>query len=234
MCQILIRVNCPHCTSSAVVKNGRKANGSQNFRCKDCRRQFQHHYRYNGADPAVKQQILQMLRRNCGIRDIQVLLKVSRWCILRTLCLFASTCRISPSRKQYASVQVDELWSFVRRRKRGKYWLIYAYAPENDEIIGFVCGSRSERTVRKLYQQLENVEIAQFCTDDWKSFKAVFPQHKHLVGKQYTKNIEGVNTCLRARNRRLARRTTCFSKSKVNHEHALTLCIDYRNSNHTF
>ncbi|MBC3541489.1 hypothetical protein H7U12_17475 [Rufibacter sp. H-1] len=41
------------------------------------------------------------------------------------------------------------------------------------------------------------------------------PQDRHRVGKAYAKNREGVNTCLRARNRRLVRKTTCFSKRKV-------------------
>ncbi|QMU28136.1 hypothetical protein HUW48_08800 [Adhaeribacter radiodurans] len=48
-------------------------------------------------------------------------------------------------------------------------------------------------------------------------------------GKAYTKNIEGVNTCLRARNRRFVRKTTCFSKKKENHMTSLNIMFNYRN-----
>jgi IS1 family transposase len=40
----------------------------------------------------------------------------------------------------------------------------------------------------------------------------VFREENHPIGKPFTKHIEGVNTSLRARNRLLVRKTTCFSK----------------------
>uniref|UniRef100_UPI003898F511 IS1 family transposase n=1 Tax=Catalinimonas niigatensis TaxID=1397264 RepID=UPI003898F511 len=56
-----------------------------------------------------------------------------------------------------------------------------------------------------------------------------------MVGKRHTKHIEGVNTSLRARNRRLVRQTTCFSKNENNHLSAINLMINYRNqTHHTF
>jgi insertion element IS1 protein InsB len=33
-------MNCPSCQSSKIVKNGLIHNGKQNYRCKDCGRQF--------------------------------------------------------------------------------------------------------------------------------------------------------------------------------------------------
>lgn len=89
-----------------------------------------------------------------------------------------------------------------------------AVNPENDEIVAYVTGDRSSKTVKKLYKKLEHLEIDEFCTDDWLAFQKVLPAHKHKVGKKYTKNIEGVNTCFRAGNTRLVRQTTCFSKKK--------------------
>ena len=133
---------------------------------------------------------------------------------------------------------MDELWSFVGKRKKGKYWLIYAYCPETDQILAYSFGSRSAKTVKELYKKLEKVQIDEFCTDHWKAFAKVVPDEKHTIGKEYTKNIEGVNTCLRARNRRLARKTTCFSKKKENHLAALNIMFNYRNNqkikHHTF
>ncbi|WP_192825323.1 IS1 family transposase [Rufibacter sp. LB8] len=107
---------------------------------------------------------------------------------------------------------------------------LYAYCPETDEVLAYSCGPRSAATVRKLLKKLEKAHIGEYCTDHWRAFAQVIPTEKHKVGKAYTKNIEGVNTCLRARNRRLVRKTTCFSKKKENHDASLNLMFNYRNN----
>lgn len=236
MFEVHIKINCPHCQSSKIVKNGKKKNGSQNLLCRCCEKQFQPAYQYKGADPAIKQSILRLLERNNGIRDIEQILKVSRNCALRTLLRHGKAMRIKPARKHYKSVQIDEVWSFVGKRKKGKYWLLYAYSPQADEILADVCGSRSAKTVRALLKKLKEVAIDQYGTDHWKAFAQVLPPEKHQRGKADTKNIEGVNTCLRARNRRLVRKTTCFSKKKENHIASLNIMFNHRNKtkHHTF
>jgi transposase-like protein len=52
--KVLTKVNCPHCQGTKVVKNGHKKDGTQNFLCKPCGKQFQQAYRYKGADPKTK------------------------------------------------------------------------------------------------------------------------------------------------------------------------------------
>ena len=229
MFEVHIKLNCPHCQSSKIVKNGKKKNGSQNLLCRSCKKQFKAQYEYKGADPAVKALILRLLERNSGIRDIAEVLQVSRRCVLHQLLRQGNQLDIKPALKQYKSVQIDEVWSYVGKKKKGKYWLIYAYCRENDEILAYSCGSRSAKTVKELLKKLKHVQIEQFCTDHWKAFAKVLPAEKHIAGKAYTKNIEGVNTCLRARNRRLVRKTTCFSKKKENHLAALNIMFNYRN-----
>ncbi|WP_192825286.1 IS1 family transposase [Rufibacter sp. LB8] len=129
MFEVLIKINCPHCQSSKVVKNGKKKNGAQNLLCHSCRKQFQATYQYKGADPATKQLMVRLLERNNGIRDIEALLGVSRKCILDNLCRQGSRLSIAPARRCYESVQIDEVWSYVGRRRKGKYWLCMPTAP---------------------------------------------------------------------------------------------------------
>jgi insertion element IS1 protein InsB len=229
MCEILIKLNCAHCQSSKVVKNGKKKNGVQNLLCRSCGKQFLANYCYKGANPVIKKLIVRLLERNNGIRDIESVLEVSRQCVVNRLMRESESISIAPSRRYYQSIQIDEVWSYVGNKKKGKYWLFYAYSPEYDEILAYACGSRSAKTVRALLKKLKEVEIDQYCTDNWKSFTKVLPVEKHMIGKEYTKNIEGVNTCLRARNRRLVRRTTCFSKKKENHQASINLMFRYRN-----
>ncbi|MDR3174056.1 MAG: IS1 family transposase, partial [Treponema sp.] len=48
---ITIDIKCPHCHSANVTRNGKKSKGKQNYRCKDCGRQFipDHERTYNGT-----------------------------------------------------------------------------------------------------------------------------------------------------------------------------------------
>lgn len=235
MCEITLKVTCPHCQGTKVIKNGHKKDGTQNFLCKDCRKQFQSVYKNNGANPITQQRIVSMLLRNSGIRDIETVLKVSRRCVLNRLLLEAKKCELAPKLPHYKSVQIDELWSYVHQRKKKKRWLIYAYAPETDEVLGFVIGRRDIKTVKKLYKMLENLEIDEYCTDDWATFAHVFRDKNHSIGKHLTRAIEGVNTSLRARNRRFVRKTTCFSKKDQYHEAAIKILFQQRNyAYHTF
>jgi insertion element IS1 protein InsB len=234
MCEIRTKINCPHCQSVKVVKNGHKKDATQNFMCKSCSKQFIALYSYKGANPVVKADIIRHLERNNGIRDTEVLLQISPRTVLRTLCKAAKNCQIIAKKTSYDSVQIDELWSYVGRKKK-KRWLIYAYIPETKEIIAYVLGSRGLKTVQKLYQMLKKFAIKEYCTDKWKAFVQVFREENHRIGKEFTRDIEGVNTSLRARNRRLVRKTTCFSKKIENHDAAIAVMIQYRNwQYHTF
>jgi insertion element IS1 protein InsB len=140
MTTINISVHCPHCASEKIVKNGHKSNGQQNYRCKNCKKQFQATYTYNGADPQVQCSIVRLLCRNMGIRDIAEYHQISQRCVLNTLKKHGKQ-TIVPQKTHYYAVQIDELWSFVGAKKN-KHWLLYAYAPETKEVLAYVCGSR--------------------------------------------------------------------------------------------
>lgn len=235
MCETTVQVTCPHCHSANVVKNGHKKDNVQNYLCKLCRKQFIFNYQYHGANPATKHLIINMLLRNSGIRDIETILGVSRGCVLNCLISEAKKCIIIPKQEHYKSIQIDEHWSYVKDKKKQKRWLIYAYAPETKEIIAYVIGNRGIPTVKRLYKMLKKLKIDEICTDAWKAFANVFAQENHQIGKHLTREIEGVNNSLRARNRRFVRKTTCFSKTKQNHDAAIAIMMQQRNySYHTF
>ena len=232
MCEITISLTCPYCRSSKVWKNGRKANGKQNFLCAACKKQFQQQYYNKGCSPEIRRLVVKMLIRNCGLRDIQYITGVHRQTVLNILEQKVEQLSFRHWQSSYDLVQIDELYSFVESKKN-KQWLLYAYAPETDEVLAWQWGDRSEATIELLYKQLDELHVELFCTDDWKAFSAVLPLEKHLIGKSGTKHIEGVNTSLRARNRRLVRRTTCFSK-KLKYHYLQMKLILYNRNYHTF
>ncbi len=234
MCEVSSKVHCPHCFSDKVVKNGKKPTGAQNLLCRRCGKQFQDQYLYQGADPVCQRQALHMLRRGSSLSDCADVLAMSSKTVARCLRRQAGKLVVYPLKKQYDRVIIDEFWTFVGKRKENKRWFLYAYAPETDEILAYVWGKRDTKTARRLYGLIEHLEVMWYCSDDWRLFKAVLPYDRHLIGKCFTQAIEGVNTCLRTRNRRVARRTVCFSKKEQPHQDLMLLVVHHRNYHHTF
>ncbi len=183
----------------------------QNWKCKMCSKQFQSEYLYRGADRSVKDQLLQMLLRGSGIRDTALVQGVSPATVLRCLIRESIHAVVKPKKQHYHQVQIDELWMYVAKKKK-KVWLLYAYSYETDEVLAFTMGKRNSKTVGNLLLKLKALEIDWYLTASWKACKEELPYYKHLIGKQFTKAIEGVNTWFRVRIRRLNRRTVCFSK----------------------
>ncbi|MDF9798355.1 insertion element IS1 protein InsB [Catalinimonas alkaloidigena] len=174
---------------------GSKTNDKQNFLCRSCGKQFQNSYQYAGADPANKKLIYIMLLRNCGVRDIETILGVNCYNVLRSLKNSAQRLNNIAHSNHYLSIQINELWTYVGRQKDGKVWLLYAYSPKYNEIVVYVKGDRSAKTVDKLYQKLKQIEVEELCTNERPAFQKMLPIAKHKEGKEYTKHIEGVNTC---------------------------------------
>lgn len=207
---------CPHCQSANIVKNGKKANGKQNYLCKSCKKQFQNEYLYNASKPEIKTLIKRMLLRGSSIRDIHSVLMVSIGSVLRLILKWGQSIQIKPRKKYYHKVQIDEIYSFVRHKGK-KVWILYAYCAESKEILAITMGSRSKTRIKDLLNRLQGIDIGFYLTDSWEAFKTYLPYFKHLVGKCFTKGIEGRNTWLRRRLARLFRRSTTFSKKVLYH-----------------
>ncbi|AHM62806.1 insertion element iS1 1/5/6 protein insB [Flammeovirgaceae bacterium 311] len=75
-----------------------------------------------------------MLIRNCGLRDIQFITGVHRQTVLKILGQKVQQLSFKHWQSSYDLVQIDELYSFMKS-KENKQWLLYAYAPETDEIL---------------------------------------------------------------------------------------------------
>jgi IS1 family transposase/DNA-binding CsgD family transcriptional regulator len=213
-----------------VSKNGKKSYKKQNYICKNCGRQFigDHELSYKGCHSDLNHKILLMLVRGVGIRDIAEIEQVS---IKKVLSVLVNSKHIIKSKQNhYDSLEVDELWTYVGKKKN-KVWLIYAYHRESGEIVAFVWGKRNLKTAKKLRIKLKelNVSFDNVYTDDWNSFNNAFSEDNHIIGKTNTKGIEGNNCRLRHRIRRAFRKTCCFSKKLFNHLKAFNLALFYIN-----
>jgi IS1 family transposase/transposase-like protein len=228
--KIEIKINCPSCKSGKIVKNGKKAIGTQNYLCKDCGKQFiaEQERKYVGTSFNIDEKIKLMTVRGSGVRDISVILKVSIWKVLKVL--RESHYELKPKKKHYENLEIDELWTFVES-KSNKVWIIYAYDRSNGEIVAYVDGKRDTETARKLRQKIIDLGVTygKIYTDNWESFIKTFNEDEHNIGKKFTVGIEGNNCKLRHRIRRIFRRTCCFSKRLLNHLKVFNMAVFYIN-----
>jgi len=230
MCKINIKVSCLHCQSPKVVKNGVKSTGKQNVLCKDCGKQFQYEYTYPAANPIIKRQIKDSLLHGSGIRDCSSIYKVGHKSVLRLIEREGESVLIRPLQKQYECIELDELYSFVQNKGK-KVWIIYAYSRQTGEILAVTMGKRNTQQIRYLMLKIKhlNIQVNAWRTDKFKGFIKVLKHFNHLIGKQYTKAIEGKNCCIRARIARLQRRSTKFSK-KLKYQWCLFLIFMRENN----
>jgi insertion element IS1 protein InsB len=138
--------------------------------------------------------------------------------------------KILPQQKYYERLEIDEMYSFVSKKAK-KVWIFYAYAPETKEILAVTMGKRSKKQLKNLMVQIKNlhIEIGFYCTDKFEAFKETFPYFNHIIGKKFTRNIEGINTLIRSKIARFHRRTTKFSKKLTVQWFLMKLFIFYFN-----
>ena len=127
--------------------------------------------------------------------------------------------------KSVAFVELDEMWSYIGTKKK-KCWIWIAHDRERKRVIDFELGSRGYKTGLRLWERIKKLNVVKFASDDWAAYQQFIPQDRHLIGKQYTENIEGFNSNYRLFLKRLNRRTKCYSKSKEMLKASLNLVIN--------
>jgi IS1 family transposase len=234
-------LRCPRCGLSHAKKNGHTHYRKQNYRCLSCGRQFVRDSQRVGDDTRalVKRLLLERvsLRGICRITGLSLTWLLQFITVLYgrlpdDLCVAPT----SPQRRLHLlrlEAEVDELWSFVRRRA-DKQWLWLAFDSETRQVLGFFVGDRSRASARKLWQRIPAAyrERATFYSDDWEAYKGVIPAERHVVcGKEagLTSGVERFNCTLRQRVSRLVRKTLSFSKKLENHIGAIKYFICHYN-----
>ena len=130
------------------------------------------------------------------------------------------------------SVELDEVWSFVRRKKQ-QVWVWLAVAYQSRQVLAMVVGDRSAKTCRKLWERLPAAyrRLTSY-TDFYRAYQEVIPREVHQAckkGSGLTNTVERFNLTMRQRVGRLVRKTLSFSKSPLMHLLCLRLFIDSYN-----
>ena len=117
--------------------------------------------------------------------------------------------QVEVSVQQVEKAEIDEMWSVVGS-KRQQRWLWHAIDHYTGQTLAYVCGAREDDVFLELQVFLKSFGITHFSTDGWGAYRRHSDHDNHTVGKRYTQKIERKHTTLRARIKRLARKTICF------------------------
>ena len=121
--------------------------------------------------------------------------------------------------------EADEMWSFVKRKKKQR-WLWHAIDHHSGKVLAYVFGRRQDEAFLKLKALLEPFGITKYDTDYWGAYTRHIDMDQHVPGKRNTQKIERKHLTLRARIKRLARKTICFSKSVQMHDIVIGLFVN--------
>jgi insertion element IS1 protein InsB len=121
--------------------------------------------------------------------------------------------------------EVDEMWSYVRRKKDQR-WLWHAIDHHTGLVLAYAFGRRTDEVFVKLKGLLEPFGITKYFTDYWGAYTRHIAPEAHQPGKRNTQKIERKHLTLRARIKRLARKTICFSKSIQMHDIVIGLFVN--------
>jgi insertion element IS1 protein InsB len=85
---VSVPVQCPHCQSTAVIKAGKQANGTQRYQCQNgrcARRIFLLQYQDRGRVPEIRRQVVDMAINGSGVRDTARVLRISPTTVIAVL-----------------------------------------------------------------------------------------------------------------------------------------------------
>jgi len=119
-------MNCPKCNSEYLLKNGRTHSGKQNFKCRDCGRQFVMAPRHQPISEATKELIDRLLLEKISLAWIVRATGVSsRWLqyyVNKKLGAVKKEVEVKSKKKGKLTIHCDEMWSFVSS-KDNKQWI---------------------------------------------------------------------------------------------------------------
>lgn len=121
--------------------------------------------------------------------------------------------------------ELDEMWSYVGKKAEPR-WLWHAIDHTSGTVLAYVFGRRKDEVFLQLKELLEPFGITRFYTDGWGAYERHIAPEQHTIGKAYTQKIESKHINLRARIKRLVRRTICFSKTTTMHDLVIGLFIN--------
>ena len=114
-------MQCPYCQHTHIVKNGKNGVGTTKYRCNGCHRQFVEHPKNKRISEEQKQQIDSLLLEKLPLAGIARVVGVSApWLqkyVNKKYELQPRTAKVSAKTTLNLTVECDEMWSYVLKKK---------------------------------------------------------------------------------------------------------------------
>ncbi len=162
------------------MKNGTTRRGKQNYKCRDCSRQFVEDPQWKPIDPDRKAMIDRLLLEKIPLAGIARVMQLSEdWLqgyVNERYDSAPQQVQVQPKAKGQLVVQMNEVWSFVDN-KGNKQWVWLALDVATREIVGCYIGDRSSEAAMALWKSLPSVyrQCAIIYTDYWQAYATVLP-----------------------------------------------------------
>ena len=199
-------------------KAEKQKNGSQKLYCTTCNKYQQSSCIYAACNENVVSMIPKLVCESVSIRGISRLLKIATSTVIRKIKGIASQLIKPAIPINREAFELDEMRTY-EKRKKDQYWMAYALCSETKEVMDFVVGRRSKRTLRMIVNTLLLSGVGTIKTDNLNIYQSLIPKQRHVSAAYNINHIERNNLNLHLK--RLSRRTICFSKSVI----MLTACI---------
>ena len=156
-------MKCPTCKSDSQ-RFGTNRNGSQRFRCVECKKTFSAapSDRVEGSyiEMARVEKVLQLLIEGCSVRSVERISGLHRDTILKLLVAAGEKCEKLLGRLivniPVADVQADEIWSFIGKKEKrvtedddpnyGDAYCFVAMESGSKLVLNFALGKRNQAT----------------------------------------------------------------------------------------
>ena len=170
--------------SEEVSRNGKTRHHKQNYKCRECGRQFVLNPAWKPITKEQQELMSRMLLERISQAGIARVLQVSEDTVQRYVNSQAAAVKkqveVTPKEKKRLSVQMDELWSFVDS-KGNQQWVWLALDAQTREIVGVHIGDRSAVSAQALWNSMPPVyrQCAVIHTDHWSAYDSVLPSKRH-------------------------------------------------------
>ena len=201
-------------------KWGKQKNGMQHFYCKVSCKCQQKEYKSIACKAGVLTMIPKLVCNSVGIRGIARILGIAVNTAVKSIKEIAESIKKPPIPLNRQSFEIDEVRTFIGR-KENQYWVAYVLCSRTKDVIDFIVGKRSKRTLRMVVNTALQSGVSIIKTDKLNIYQALIPPARHISNAYNINHIERNNLNLRTHLKRLSRRTICFTRSII----MLTACL---------
>lgn len=175
---------------------GASKTGCQRYYCKCCKKAQQQVYHNNGCNKGIDRQIGVLVCESVGIRGIGRVLGIAVSTVLRKIRQIAAGIAKPAVPINRPCFEMDELRTYIKH-KGNEHWIAYALCPVSKQVVDFVVGKRSKRTLKMVVNTLLLSGVETIKTDKLNIYQSLIPAHRHVSEAYGTNHTECNNLNLR-------------------------------------